>query len=221
MTDENQAAPLSGAMFRMAALCGVYGRLVAEMARVYDSTGNRLNEVQPDGFADVLAGSLDELHFPISTVADRWHDAALDMAADEQREAANVDSFTVAIHDAAQAGPPPSAEEQEAAEERAREAAEAECGAYLKRLNFSREHTGGGCMCMAFYGDERGHIWITGHDGVDLPTFANWMVGYYPPGWNGEPLAFDIRSSTDGLTLKQAVAAAFGAMDPTAAETDD
>lgn len=65
----------------------------------------------------------------------------------------------------------------------------------LKAFGFDDELTGGGCVCKSRYWHNGQYIWATDLGGLDQPGPGNWIIGYYPPGYDGEGLQHEWRSS--------------------------
>jgi hypothetical protein len=51
-------------------------------------------------------------------------------------------------------------------------------------------------------------VGFSGSDGSGDPSPDDWMVCFYPPGWDGENLDYDIRSTSGGSTLTDALCGA-------------
>ena len=60
---------------KMAALCKELEAVVMKMSDVYEEH-DFLNDIQPRGFSKVIAGSLDEWHFEIASIAEDWKEIA-------------------------------------------------------------------------------------------------------------------------------------------------
>jgi hypothetical protein len=56
----------------------------------------------------------------------------------------------------------------------------------VDEMGFSAEMVGGGCYVLASYSAGGGHVWVTGSDGTDWPTGADFMVCAYAANSNGE-----------------------------------
>lgn len=62
--------------------------------------------------------------------------------------------------------------------------------AILTGLGFTPEIGGGGSVFMSIYRADGSHIWITETQGCDMPTESDWMIGVYPPDWDGEQINY-------------------------------
>lgn len=79
----------------------------------------------------------------------------------------------------------------------------------LKTLGFEEELGGGGCIFLSRYVESGAYVYVTGSDGADMPDASDWMIGYYPPGHDGEELDFLFSSDTGAdrdKTLADAIA---------------
>lgn len=74
----------------------------------------------------------------------------------------------------------------------------------LAAIGFGPEMTGGGIFAASRYFPNGAHVLITGWEGSGLPEAGDWLVGIYPPNWEGEEIAYFASDADDGPDLNAA-----------------
>jgi hypothetical protein len=213
---------------RMAALSAELHSTVSSMYLAYEESGDRLNDVQPEGFSECCAHSLDEWALRLSGMADAWRAVADAGPADwpdvtPPKSAPDLPPLPELgkrdlemVADALDILSPCTALDEECARDLAgafRRRAEAMAAAgnaamldgldpgfrfLVEEKGFEPEIAGGGAVILSRYADGGGYVWVTQSEGAGLPRPESWHVCAYSSDPDADLPLIDVRFDEGG-----------------------